>query len=74
MQKYYDFLKKSNTWENKNVKAEEELDCIDVDDIGNLEDSPRPVFIDQEFGNLVVVNNGRELTENTRHKKSNILQ
>ena len=68
------FLKKSNTSENKNVIAEEELDCIDVDDFGNLEDSPRLAFIDEEFGNLIVVNDGGELTENISHKKSNILQ
>ena len=34
-------LKKSNPSE-KNVIVEVELDCIDIDDIGNLEDSPRP--------------------------------
>ena len=36
--------------------VEEELDCIDIDDIGNLEDSPKLVFIDEECGNLIVVN------------------
>ena len=40
----------------KNVIVEEELDCIDIDDIGNLEDSPRLVFINEECGNLIVVN------------------
>ena len=44
----------------KNVIVEEELDCIDIDDIGNLEDSPRLVFIDEECGNLLVVNDGGE--------------
>ena len=33
----------------------EELDYIDIDDIGNIEDSPRLVFIDEECGNLIVV-------------------
>ena len=42
----------------KNVIVEEELDCIDIDDIGNLEDSPRLVFIDEECGNLLVINDG----------------
>ena len=36
----------------------EELDCIDIDDIGNLEDSPRLAFINEECGNLIVVNDG----------------
>lgn len=34
-------------WVRKNHIAEEELDCIDVDDIGNLGDSPRLVLIDE---------------------------
>ena len=33
-------------------KVEEELDYIDIDDIGNLEDSPILVFIDEECGNV----------------------
>ena len=49
-------LKKSNP-SKKNI-VEEELDCIDIDDIGNLEDSPRLVFIDENCGNLIVVNDG----------------
>ena len=52
--------------EQKNVIVEEELDCIDIDDIGNLEDSPRLVFINEEFRNLIVVNDGGELTEKGR--------
>ena len=39
----------------KNVIFEEELDCIDIDYIGNVEDSPRLVFIDEECGNLIVL-------------------
>ena len=35
--------------------VQEELDYIDADDIGNIEDSPRLVFIDEECGNLIVV-------------------
>ena len=41
--------------------AEEELDYIDIDDIVNIEDSPRLVFIDDECGNLIEVHDGREL-------------
>ena len=42
----------------KNVIVEEGLDDIDIDDIGNLEDSPGLVFIDEECENLVIVNDG----------------
>ena len=38
----------------KVLMAEEELDGIDIDDITNLEDLLRLVFIDKEFGNLKV--------------------
>ena len=38
-------------------------------DIGNLEDSPRFVFINEEYGNLIVVNDGGELTENISQKR-----
>ena len=52
-----------------------QLDCIDIDDIGNLEDLPRLVFIDEECGNLIVVNDGAELTKNiNQRKKSDVLQ
>ena len=53
---------------------EEELDCTDRDDLGNLEDSPRLVFIHEECGNLIVVNDGGELTENVYQKNSDVLQ
>ena len=39
------FYQKSNSSE-KNAIVEEELYCIDIDDIGNLEDSARIVFVD----------------------------
>ena len=61
-------LKESNSSE-KNVIVEEELDCIDKDDIRNLEDSPRLVFINEECVNLLVVNGGGELTENISLKR-----
>ena len=55
--------------------VKEELDCINIDIIWNLEDSPRLVFIDEECGNLVVVNDGGELTRNiNQKKKSDVLQ
>ena len=64
-QKYYGFVKKSNSSE-KNVIVEKELHCIGTDDIGNLEDSPRFVFIDDECGNLIVANDGGERGETFR--------
>ena len=66
-------LKKA-TLQKKNVIVEEELDWIDIDDIGNLEDSPRLVFIDKECGNPIAVNDGGELTENISQKRANVLQ
>ena len=48
---------------------------MDIDDIGNLEDSPRLVFIDEEWEIIVVVNDGGELTRNIgQKKKSDVLQ
>ena len=48
---------------------------IDTDDIGNLEDTPRFVFIDEECENLKIVNDGGELTRNmNQKKKSGVLQ
>ena len=51
------------------MTVEEELDCIDIDDIGKLKDSPRLVFIDEDCGNVIVVNDGGELTRNINQKK-----
>ena len=61
-------MKKADLRE-KNVIVEEELDCINIDAIGNLENSPRFVFIDEECENLIVVNDGAELTRNINQKK-----
>ena len=58
----------------KNVIVDEELDCTDIDDIENLEDSPRHVFINKECGNLIVVNDDGEFTRNISQKKSDVLQ
>ena len=49
--------------------VEEELNCVDIDEIGDLENLPRFVFIDEECGNLKVVNDGGELTRNINQKK-----
>ena len=55
--------------------SKNQLDFIDIEDIGNLEDSPGLVFIDEECGNLIVVNDGAELTRNINQmKKSDVLQ
>ena len=62
-------LFKKATLQKNFVIVEEELDGIDTDDIGNLEDSPRFVFIDEECENLIVVNDGGELAENISQKK-----
>ena len=58
------------------VIVEEELNGIDIDNIGNLEDySPKVVFIDEECGNLIVVNDGEEFTKYmNQKKKSDVLQ
>ena len=53
------FRKKCCSWE---------LDCSNVDDAGNLEDSPRIVLIDEECGKLIVVNDVRELTRSINQK------
>ena len=42
--------------------VKKELDSIDVDDIGNLEDLLRVVLIHEECGNLKVFVDSRELT------------
>ena len=49
--KNHGFIKEDNPLK-KVVIAEENLDDIDIDDVGNLEDSPRLTFIDEECGNL----------------------
>ena len=59
----------------KNVIVEEELDCVDIDDIKNLEDSPTLALIDEECGDLIAVNDSGELSRSiTQKKKSDVLQ
>ena len=47
----------------------EELDGIDIDDTGNLEDLLRIVFIQEECGYLKVFVGGGELTRHINEKK-----
>ena len=59
----------SNLIFQKNIYiVEEERDCIDIDDIGKLKNSPRLVFINTECTNLIVVNDDEELTRNINKK------
>ena len=44
--------------------VKDELDGIDIDDIGNLEDLLRIVFIHEKCGNLKVFVDGGDLTGN----------
>ena len=50
--KNYGFIQEGNSLE-KLVIVQEELNGIDIDDIVNLDDSPRFVFIDEECENLI---------------------
>ena len=50
--------------------GEKAVDGIDVNEIGNLEDSPRFVFIHEECENLVVLNDAGELTRNINQKRN----
>ena len=55
--------------------VQEELDCINVDDIRNFEDSPRLVFINEECGNPIEINDGGKTTININQKlKLGVLQ
>ena len=50
--------------------VEKELDGFDIDVIGNLEDLPRLVFIDEKWGNIKVLVDGVELNRNINKKKN----
>ena len=53
------------------VTAEEELDAIDIDGIGNLVDLPRLMFINEKCRDLkVVVDSGWFTRNNNRKRKS----
>ena len=47
------FIEEEDIPSDKVVMAKEKLDDIDLDDIGNLVDLPRAMFIDKDCGNLV---------------------
>ena len=66
---------KKTTLQKNFVIVEEELDGIDIDEAGNLEDSPRFAFIDEECENLIVVNaeNVLEIKTKRRIKNQNSL-
>ena len=64
----HNFIEEDNPSE-KVVIVEEELNRVDIDDIGNLENLPRFLFIDEECGNLKVVNDSGELPRNINQKK-----
>ena len=49
--------------------VEERLDGKDIDDIGNLEASPKLVINNEEYENLIVVIDGGERTRNINLKK-----
>ena len=56
-------------------KPSEKNVMVNIDDIRNLDQSPRLVFIDEKCGNLIVVNDSGELTRNiSQKKKSDVLQ
>ena len=60
----------------KTVIVEEDLDGIDVNDVGNLKCIPRPVSMKSNVvGYIKVVNYGVERTRNiNRREKSDVLQ
>ena len=62
------FIDKDNPSE-KVVTVEEELNRVDINDIGDLQDLPRLVFIDKECENLKAVNNDGEITRDINQKK-----
>ena len=74
------FLKSHGFIEDKNPSEKvfiiaEELNCVDIDDIGNLDHLPWFVFINNECGNLKVVSDGGELSRNINQKrKSDVSQ
>ena len=68
------FVEKGNSSENVFI-LEKQLDGIAIDDIRNLEDASALVFIDEECRNLIVVNDGGELSRNIdQRKKLDVLQ
>ena len=68
--KSHGFIEEENPSEKVFIIVEE-LNCVDIDDIGNLDDLPWFVFIN----NLKVVSDGGELSRNINQKrKSDVSQ
>ena len=69
------FIEEEDNPSDKTVIAEEELDGIDINGIGNLVDLPGLMSIEQECGNLKLVDEDGELSRNNNRKiKSEVLQ
>ena len=68
LKKNQGFIEEDKPSENA-VIVEEELNRFNIDGIENLDNLPRFVFIDEECGNLKVVNDDEELTRNINQKK-----
>ena len=74
LKKNHGFIQEGNPSE-KAVIVVEELYSIDKDNIGNLKDPPRLMFINEKCEDLILVNDGGKLTRNiNQKKKSDILQ
>ena len=59
----------------RDTKKMRELYSIDIDVIEKSEELPKPVFINEELGNLNVVISGEEFTRNMdKTKKPDLLQ
>ena len=66
--KNHGFTEEDKFWENV-IIVEKELNRFDIDDVENFENLPRFVFMEEEYGNLKVVNDNEELTRNINQKK-----
>ena len=67
------FIEEKDNLSEKVIIAEEELDCVDMDGIGNVENLPRLVLIDKECENCNVVADGGKLTGNINKKKETVV-
>ena len=63
------FYSRKQPFRKSCYSSERTIDGIEKNDIGNFEDSASFMFIDEECQNLIVVNDGGELTRNIDHKK-----
>ena len=57
------FIEEKDNPSDKVVIVEEELDDVDIDGIGNLVDLPRLMLIDQQCGNLKILENRKKISE-----------